>query len=80
MPQAIWTGSISFGLVNIPVAFRPLIETEKEVSGRMLCPEHMKPIKLAAAGFHDEFDSVSSRASIWNPPSLSETTTNPSLS
>lgn len=37
--------TIGFGLVNVPVAFRPLIEPSKPVSGRILCPKHMQPIK-----------------------------------
>lgn len=32
--------TLGFGLVNVPIAFKPLAETERPVPGKMACPEH----------------------------------------
>lgn len=32
--------TLSFGLVNVPVRYKPLVETKKPVSGRLMCEEH----------------------------------------
>ena len=37
--------TLSFGLVNVPVRYKPLAETEKAVSARMMCPEHGATLK-----------------------------------
>lgn len=41
--EAIWTGSLSFGLVNIPVTLRPA-ESRKEIGFSMLDRRDMSPI------------------------------------
>ena len=32
--------TVSFGLVNVPVRYKPLTETERPVPGKLMCPEH----------------------------------------
>lgn len=32
--------TLGFGLVNVPIAYKPLAETERPVPGKMACPEH----------------------------------------
>lgn len=39
-PRASANLSVSFGLVNVPFAMRPLAETAKEVQGKYTCPDH----------------------------------------
>lgn len=44
MPRSIWKGSISFGLVNIPVAIYPA-EEQEELSFRLLDKRDLTPIR-----------------------------------
>jgi DNA end-binding protein Ku len=32
--------TLSFGLVNVPVAMKPLAETTRSIAGKLMCPEH----------------------------------------
>jgi DNA end-binding protein Ku len=45
MPRAIWKGSISFGLVNIPVGLYPATRAGNEIKFRMLRDTDQSPIK-----------------------------------
>ena len=36
---------LGFGLVNVPVAMKPLMETRRRTAGRILCTTHVQPIK-----------------------------------
>ncbi len=45
MPHAIWRGSISFGLVTIPVTIMPALDTGAALSFHMLDGEDLSPIK-----------------------------------
>src|SRR3954453_23786484 len=45
MPRAIWKGSISFGLVNIPVGLYSATRSGNEVKFRMLRDTDNSPIK-----------------------------------
>jgi DNA end-binding protein Ku len=44
MPKAIWKGSISFGLVNIPIKVYPATE-DRKIHFTSLCPTCKNPIK-----------------------------------
>src|SRR5688572_11579233 len=43
--RAIWTGAISFGLVNIPVKLYSAIESKEKLHFRMLHDKHLAPIQ-----------------------------------
>ncbi len=43
MPRAIWKGSISFGLVNIPIALYPATQRE-ELKFRLLRKSDLSPV------------------------------------
>jgi DNA end-binding protein Ku len=45
--RSIWSGSISFGLVNIPVKLGSAIESTKELDFDMLSKKDMAPIRYA---------------------------------
>lgn len=45
MPHAIWRGSISFGLVTIPVSIMPALDTSATLSFHMLDGADLAPIK-----------------------------------
>lgn len=45
--RSIWSGSISFGLVNIPVKLGSAIESTKELDFDMLSKKEMAPIRYA---------------------------------
>src|SRR5688500_11776368 len=45
MPRSIWKGSISFGLVNIPVELHTAVRSEARISFRQLHKKDMSPIK-----------------------------------
>lgn len=45
MPKAVWTGSIQFALVNIPIKLYPAVEP-RTINFRMLHSECFTPIKL----------------------------------
>jgi len=42
---SIWTGALSFGLVNIPVRLASAVRSAEQTSFRMLHEEDMTPIK-----------------------------------
>ena len=55
MPRSMWKGSISFGLVSIPVRLYPATES-KSIGFHQLCPEHKARIKYkrwCPAGDHE---------------------------
>ena len=54
MPRAIWKGSISFGLVNIPVGLYPATRPGNEVKLRMLRARDQSPIKYKRVAEADE--------------------------
>jgi DNA end-binding protein Ku len=54
MPRAIWKGSISFGLVNIPVGLYPATQPGKEVKLRMLRGRDQSPIKYKRVAEADD--------------------------
>jgi DNA end-binding protein Ku len=37
--------NLAFGLVNVPVRYKPLNETGSTISAKTLCPEHHEPVK-----------------------------------
>jgi DNA end-binding protein Ku len=45
--RSIWSGSISFGLVNIPVKLNSAVESESEINFDMLSKKDMAPIRYA---------------------------------
>ena len=45
--RAIWSGAISFGLVNIPVKLYTGVEAEEGLDLRMLSKHDMSPIRYA---------------------------------
>src|SRR5947199_10779196 len=51
--RAIWKGSISFGLVNIPIGLYPATRSER-VSFRQLRAEDLSPIHYKRAAEADE--------------------------
>lgn len=54
MPRAIWKGSISFGLVNIPVGLYPATRPGNEIKLRMLRDKDQSPIKYKRVAETDE--------------------------
>src|ERR1044072_4250944 len=54
MPRAIWKGSISFGLVNIPVGLYPATRSGNEVKFRMLRDSDQSPIKYKRVAEADD--------------------------
>lgn len=54
MPRASAKITLMFGMVSIPIAMRPLAsDRRKGVAGRLLCPEHMEPLKQLYQCEHD---------------------------
>lgn len=45
MPRSIWRGTISFGMVALPVRLYLATESSSKVSFNLLCPEHKARIK-----------------------------------
>jgi DNA end-binding protein Ku len=45
MPRSIWKGTISFGMVAMPVRLYLATESQSKVSFNLLCPEHRSRIK-----------------------------------
>jgi DNA end-binding protein Ku len=45
--RSIWSGAISFGLVNIPVQLNSAVETEEKLDFDMLSKKDMAPIRYA---------------------------------
>ena len=45
--RSIWSGAISFGLVNIPVKLNSAIDTEEKIDFDMLSKKDMAPIRYA---------------------------------
>ena len=45
MPRSIWKGTISFGMVALPVRLYLATETGSKISFNLLCPEHKARIK-----------------------------------
>ena len=45
MPRSIWKGTISFGMVALPVRLYLATESSSKVSFNLLCPEHKARIK-----------------------------------
>jgi len=45
--RAIWSGAISFGLVNIPIKLNSAVETEEKLDFDMLSKKDMAPIRYA---------------------------------
>ena len=45
--RSIWTGAISFGLVNIPVKLNSAVDTEEKLNFDMLSKKDMTPIRYA---------------------------------
>jgi len=37
--------NLAFGLVNVPVRYKPLNEAGSTISAKTLCPEHHEPVK-----------------------------------
>ncbi|HWN93815.1 MAG TPA: Ku protein [Methylomirabilota bacterium] len=56
MPRAIWKGSISFGLVNIPVGLYSATRPGNEIKLRMLRESDQSPIKYKRVAEADEKD------------------------
>src|SRR3954470_18117416 len=54
MPRAIWKGSISFGLVNIPVGLYSATRGGNEVKFRMLRDSDHSPIKYRRVAEADD--------------------------
>jgi len=54
MPRAIWKGSISFGLVNIPVGLYSATRSANEVKFRMLRDSDQSPIRYKRVAEADE--------------------------
>lgn len=55
MPRASAKITLMFGMVSIPIAMRPLVgDRAKDVKGRLLCPEHLEPLKQLYQCSHDE--------------------------
>jgi len=54
MPRAIWKGSISFGLVNIPVGLYPATRPGTDIKLRMLRDKDQSPIKFKRVAEADE--------------------------
>ena len=46
-PRSIWSGAISFGLVNIPVKLNSAIDSEEKIDFDMLSKKDMGPIRYA---------------------------------
>lgn len=56
MARSIWRGSVSFGMVNIPIRLYLATESGTTVSFNLLCPEHRSRIKnkrWCAEGDHE---------------------------
>ena len=51
---AIWKGSLSFGLVNIPIELRSAIKSTEKISFRQLDRKHLKPIKYSRVSTVDD--------------------------
>src|SRR5687767_390237 len=45
MPRSIWKGTISFGMVALPVRLYLATESSSKISFNLLCPEHKARIK-----------------------------------
>jgi DNA end-binding protein Ku len=45
MPRSTWNGSLSFGLIHLPISLYTAVR-EQDVSFRQLCPVHRKPISM----------------------------------
>jgi DNA end-binding protein Ku len=45
-PRAVWTGSISFGLLQIPVALYPAEQRSEEIHFRMLDKNDLSPVRF----------------------------------
>ena len=54
--RTIWKGSISFGLVNIPVGLYSAIRSTEKINFRMLRKEDQSPIKYKRVAESDEKD------------------------
>lgn len=54
MPRAIWKGSISFGLVNIPVGLYSATSSGKDIKLRMLRASDQSPIKYKRVAEADD--------------------------
>ena len=54
MPRAIWKGSISFGLVNIPVGLYSATRSGNEIKFRMLRKTDLSPIRYKRVAEADE--------------------------
>ena len=51
---AIWKGSLSFGLVNIPIELRSAVKSTEKLSFRQLDPKHLKPIRYERVSTADD--------------------------
>lgn len=54
MPRAIWKGSISFGLVNIPVGLYSATRSSNDIKFRMLRDNDLSPIKYKRVAEADD--------------------------
>jgi DNA end-binding protein Ku len=54
MPRAIWKGSVSFGLVNIPVGLYSATRAGNDIKLRMLRSSDQSPIKYKRTAEADE--------------------------
>lgn len=57
--RSIWSGAISFGLVNIPVKLNSAVDTEEKLDFDMLSKDDMAPIRYA------RIDSKSGKEVAW---------------
>lgn len=54
MPRASAKITLMFGIVSIPIGMRPSVrDRRKDVAGRLLCPDHMEPLKQLYQCEHD---------------------------
>ena len=54
MPRPIWTGALTFGLVNIPVQLHSAVRAKEKVSFRLLRKEDKSPIRYERVAQKDE--------------------------
>jgi DNA end-binding protein Ku len=54
MPRPIWTGALTFGLVNIPVQLHSAVRAKEKISFRLLRKEDKSPIRYERVAQKDE--------------------------
>jgi DNA end-binding protein Ku len=54
MPRPIWTGALTFGLVNIPVRLHSAVRAKEKISFRLLRKEDSSPIKYERIAQKDD--------------------------